>query len=276
MVWLHNIEDWHWQSIGPRPGHDGLVLFQYWGLEQAAKEVVQQGLFYVRPESSKKSATELAIDLPMLNLREYSFVYKHSTRQVNIYPIGWKERDDYFFGLTPKSKVHDVYGEQYRPQIEGKGLEGYVSVDSVQQVEAFPTTAVIPGKTEYGGKRRQLIMKSLKVERMKIYDAQNYGTDMLGGINDPYVPSDSRKSGSSTFGSKSTTSPKRSSPTATSPPEGGKKDRAPAKTSLKKRSQPDSSDPATGTEESQTKKPRTDHSQYSATPSQGTQLETAF
>lgn len=220
VIWLHNIRANHWESIGPRPSYDGLALFKYWGLHAAAKEIVEQGLYKITPQSAQKNAQGPSSEDfgdKLLRLKARGVVYKHPSHQTAM-PYQYKEKDHWFYGLTARSEGHDRYDRDHGPVFKSAELEGFVWEKSVTRVEEYPTTDPIDGLTVYKRKKSKLIMRNLKGEKITKYIPLEDQKDMLGGINRPYSPTKA-KGGTSSSPPKSSPAPAQPSTPETSPPD---------------------------------------------------------
>ncbi|KFZ09409.1 hypothetical protein V502_08765 [Pseudogymnoascus sp. VKM F-4520 (FW-2644)] len=131
VLWLHNIDNSHWESFGPNSSRDGRKRRRNWKLLGDVKRVVNNGLYRV------KIATEGDPKQYTLTALMDQWVYQVAP------PLGLEPRDGFIYVHTTKGPNSDswrVIGKSTMDTIRDQ--EGYIPMANLEEVESYKDDAM--------------------------------------------------------------------------------------------------------------------------------------
>jgi hypothetical protein len=120
VIWLHNNNDMHWESMGPKSSWEGLNIRKNWLLSENIKTLLNNGLYLVTTDTRGVEAEYT------ITARVKQWLYEVPP------PRGLKAREDYIYVHTAKGPNADswrVVGQATYDTIRNQ--EGFIPLDHV-------------------------------------------------------------------------------------------------------------------------------------------------
>ncbi|KFY45573.1 hypothetical protein V494_00885 [Pseudogymnoascus sp. VKM F-4513 (FW-928)] len=172
VLWLHNVNDRHWESFGPNPSTAGRTARNTWALNENLAKVVNNGLYRV------KAKTQGIPEEYTLTALIDQWVFQVAP------PKGLPPRDGFIYVHTTKGPNQDSW------RVIGKTIMG-----TIRDQEGFIPLASLEVVSSYKYPRPRKGMNTVERKPTNILDQQNRPRTPPPG---PYPPTPGRTPGSPT------------------------------------------------------------------------------